>query len=367
MKRLTAIDAARGIASVLVMLFHCNSVVQSEKYFADQPFGGFFGLAGVRMPFFFAMSGFMLAMVHGRDVGHPERLGRYLRSRFARIYPVYWLVLLAVVPVYFVRPDFGGGTGGANLGTLLRSVVLWPQPGVPYLAVAWTLQSMVLFYAVYAVAIWKRSVGLVVFVAWQLAVLGCVVFTVPLEFPAIYFLQPLYFNFLVGGIAAQVIARWKIGRPVVWFGLGLGFLVAVAVSDFVGRTPFRYDWQLLANGVASAVMLIGLAAWEMAVPLKVPRILLACGEASYSIFLIHYPLLSIFSKIGMKVGLGRWLSGEWIFMLFAAGCIGVGIVFHRWVEKPVTVWVQGRLGLGRGKGQPSGSGTSGEATHLAKG
>ena len=139
MKRLTAIDAARGIASVLVMLYHCNAVVQSEKYFADQPFGGFFGLAGVRMPFFFAMSGFMLAMVHGRDIGHPERLGRYLLSRFARIYPVYWLILAAVVPVYFMRPDFGGGSGAANTGTLLRSVLLWPQSGVPYLAVAWTL------------------------------------------------------------------------------------------------------------------------------------------------------------------------------------------------------------------------------------
>ncbi len=350
MKRLTAIDAARGIASVLVMLYHCNSVVQSPKYFGDQPFGGFFGLAGVRMPFFFAMSGFMLSMVHARDIGQPERLERYLLSRFARIYPVYWLVLLVVIPVYLARPDFGGSAGTATLGTLVGSFLLWPQPGVPYLAVAWTLQSMVLFYAVFALAIWRRWVGAVVFVVWQSAVLFAVIVHAQLDFPWSFLLQPLYFNFLLGGIAAQVAMRGNVRRPRVWFAAGLLYLVSAALTDFTGHTYMSFDWQLVANGVASAVMLVGLAAWERTTALRVPRVLLACGEASYGIFLIHYPLLSVLAKAGMAVGLGTWLSGEAIFVLFAGISVVAGIVFQRTVETPLTFWVQRRLGVARGKG-----------------
>lgn len=355
MKRLTAIDAARGVASVLVMLYHCNAVVQTPKYFNDQPFGGIFGLGGVRMPFFFAMSGFMLSMVHGSEIGRSDRVGRYLLSRFARIYPAYWVVLALTVPVYLLRPDFSAGTDTANLWTVLKSFLLWPQPGVPYLVVAWTLQSMVLFYLVFALAIWRPWLGGLVFSLWQLLVLGAVVRGVPMEFPASFLLQPLYFNFLLGGLAARTALRSKVARPLLWFWAGFGFLLLATALDFLRAMPLPFEWQLLINGVASAVMLVGLASWEMSAPaqLRVPRILLACGEASYGIFLVHYPLLSLLSKVGMAAGIGRWLSGEVIFLLFAAVCVAAGIGFSRWVEKPVTLWVQNRLGLARSRRLPT--------------
>lgn len=357
MKRLTAIDAARGFASILVMLYHCNAVVQSPKYFGDPPFGGFFGLGGVRMPFFFAMSGFMLSLVHGRDLGHPERLGRYLLGRIARIYPAYWVVLLVVVPVYWARPEFGGGTAAVTVGTVVRSFLLWPQEGVPYLSVAWTLQCMVLFYAVFALAIWRPWVGGVVFGAWQVAVLGVVAVSARPGFPWSFLFHPLYLSLLLGAVAAWAWARGTVGRPLAWSGAGGAFLLVALLLDFNGHALLPFDWQLVANGAASAVVLAGLAAWETATPFRVPRLFRVWGEASYAIFLVHYPLLSVLAKVGMALELGTWLSGEVLFALFAMVCIGAGIAFHRWVETPVTLWVQTRLGVARTRNLAAGGGT----------
>ncbi|MGE3310879.1 MAG: acyltransferase family protein [Limisphaerales bacterium] len=366
MKRLTAIDAARGIASVLVMLYHCNSVVQSPIYFADQPFGGFFGSGSVRMPFFFAMSGFMVSWVHGRDLGRPERLRPYLLGRFARIYPTYWVVLGLVLIAYVGKLNASAGPGPVTLGKVIGSILLLPQPGASYLTVAWTLQAMVAFYLVAALGIWRRSVGIAVFACWQAAVGVALALGIHLEFPWSFLLQTLFMDLLLGAVAAQgALQGWVKRQPREWFLAGVAYLLTAHLMEFNGRPLFPGDWSLLTNGIAASVTLMGLATWERTTPLRVPRFLLAWGAASYSIFLIHYPLLSILSKVGMRVGLGRWCGGEVIFVGFALACIGAGILFHRFVEKPLTGWARARLGLARsrtvGGGVGEGHGAEGEA------
>jgi peptidoglycan/LPS O-acetylase OafA/YrhL len=355
MKRLTTIDAARGIASVLVMLYHCNSVVQSPVYFADQPFGGFFGSGAVRMPFFFAMSGFMLILVHGADIGRPERLRRYVLGRFTRIYPTYWAVLALVIPAYLARAELAGGAQPVTIWTVSGALLLLPQPSVPFLVVAWTLQSLMIFYAVAALAIWRRWVGAAALVLWQGAALWALIYHVQTGFPAAFFLQTLSLDLLLGGLAALMVSRDRVRHPLPWIVIGAVYLGVSLIQEFRGHPLLPFDWPIVANGAAASAVLVGMAVWERSkpAPVRVPRVLLACGAASYSIFLIHYPLLSVLSKVGKAAGVGRWLSGEVIFVMFAACCVLAGIVFHRWVEQPLTAWVQTRVGLGRrSAGQP---------------
>jgi len=347
MKRLTTIDAARGIASILVMLYHCNSVVQSPLYFADQPFSGFFGSGSVRMPFFFAMSGFMLVLVHGCDIGRPERLQRYLLGRFVRIYPTYWAVLLLAIPAYLARPGVAAGAETVTGWTVLGAILLFPQPSVPFLAVAWTLESLAIFYVVGALAIWRRWVGALAFVIWQGAVMGALIAGIHPAFPWGFLLQTLYLDLLLGGLAAWAVSKAWVKKPEIWLVSGAVYLVVALILDFTRRPLLDSDWSLLTDGVAASVMLVGLAGWERSKAVRVPRVLLVCGAASYSIFLIHYPLLSVLSKLGKAIGLGTWLNGEMIFVLFGVVCVLAGILFHRWVEQPVTAWAQARVGMAR--------------------
>ena len=61
-----------------------------------------FGHAGVE--FFFVLSGFIILHIHWKDLGHPSRFSSFAGKRFLRIYPMYWLVLAAIIPVYFFSP-----------------------------------------------------------------------------------------------------------------------------------------------------------------------------------------------------------------------------------------------------------------------
>src|SRR5579872_2146684 len=89
--RLTSIEAGRGIAASLVVLYHAARHID-ENYGLPWLRALFqFGHAGV--DFFFVISGFIILFVHYDDLGQPGRLGRYVERRFTRLMPTYWVAL----------------------------------------------------------------------------------------------------------------------------------------------------------------------------------------------------------------------------------------------------------------------------------
>ncbi|MFX8653275.1 acyltransferase family protein, partial [Acinetobacter baumannii] len=47
--------------------------------------------------FFFVLSGFIIAHVHWKDLGSPDRVSGFLWRRLVRIFPTYWLALAIFV------------------------------------------------------------------------------------------------------------------------------------------------------------------------------------------------------------------------------------------------------------------------------
>jgi exopolysaccharide production protein ExoZ len=349
MKRLASIDAARGVAALWVLLVHSLETVRF--YSGADPFGGILrlGMGPVRMPFFFVLSGFALFLAHNSDVGHPERLGRFLKTRFVRIYPTYWVVLALVVPVYLAHPFFVNAPPELTSVPieLIKSALLLPSNHDNVLLVGWTLQFLVVYYGLIALMIWRRRVGLLMGGAATIVALAKTFTSAVPEGLVPPLATPLFLCFVLGWIAADVALRRTMRRSKLWFTVGSMLLLAAATPVFPTAMPlpWRPEWQALANGAAAAVLLVGLASWEMQKPFRVPRVLLICGASSYSLYLIHAPLLSLLSKLGVAVGIGRWLNVEAIFVVFVITCVAAGILFHRWVEKPLTRWVKQRLDL----------------------
>jgi peptidoglycan/LPS O-acetylase OafA/YrhL len=130
-----------------VVLFHAGSAIfPAAKYWHSNVFVGLFGWGYAGVFYFFALSGFIIAEVHSRDVGRPARLKHFLWRRFARIYPAYWLVLGGLVAL-----------GAVGIGTLppltnlVSSVALiGPDSHATVVAVTWTLYHEIAFYAVFA-------------------------------------------------------------------------------------------------------------------------------------------------------------------------------------------------------------------------
>jgi exopolysaccharide production protein ExoZ len=72
----------------------------------------------------------------------------------------------------------------------------------------------------------------------------------------------------------------------------------------------------------------------------VPQWLIFLGDASYSIYLIHYPVISHLARIGFYIDARLHLPIiVWGFLLMAAGP-GAGCLLHYYVERPLLKWLR---------------------------
>jgi exopolysaccharide production protein ExoZ len=104
----SSLQAGRAIAALMVVLFHCSAILGEAKYW-HHSFDKYLvcGHRGVEL--FFVLSGIVILHAHRADMDNPGALAIYLRKRFVRIYPIYWIVLLFIVPVFLLFPSFGTG------------------------------------------------------------------------------------------------------------------------------------------------------------------------------------------------------------------------------------------------------------------
>ena len=140
------LQSCRAFAAVLVVLFHLGGTIALPKYFGIDGFAAPFAFGHAGVDLFFVLSGYIIVTVHWQDFGKPDRLIGYLKKRAARIYPVYWLVFIAVYAAAQAMPSLRGAMP-ADMSTLAKSLFLLPQDpevvggtGAPVLIVAWSLQ-----------------------------------------------------------------------------------------------------------------------------------------------------------------------------------------------------------------------------------
>jgi peptidoglycan/LPS O-acetylase OafA/YrhL len=103
--KLLGIEAVRGVAALLVVLFHAGRLLSGPKDYGSLPLGGVFDFGRAGVDVFFVLSGFIISFIHARDVTSDagprrRRLATFARKRLLRIYPSYWicsLILLAIL------------------------------------------------------------------------------------------------------------------------------------------------------------------------------------------------------------------------------------------------------------------------------
>jgi exopolysaccharide production protein ExoZ len=327
---LNSLQAFRALACLFIVLHHAAAIFGQEKYFASHPFGALFDCELVALNLLFALSGFIILHAHRNDVGRPDRLGGYLYRRVHRIYPTYWIILAAMLAVYLVVPSFGDGSQ-RDPGVALRSAFLFPQPsGDPVLAVSWTLCLEMLFYFAFGTFLVHPALGALTFAAW-----AAMVWIKPFSGYPTNFVQNSYFaSIFLGMVACEAFHRSWIRKPGLLTAAGLGILIAAqltngfaAISDFLIR--------LLPIGAGCGLLLAGAATLERQDRLRVPALLTALGDASYSIYLVHFPALSILCKIAKSLRLDARMPHWLLFLSMSVAAVFAGWVFFFLVEKPL--------------------------------
>lgn len=334
---LNVLQAGRGIAALMVVLFHLNLIFSAEKYWGQSLWSGFtMGHAGV--DFFFVLSGFIITYIHLGQAGDVRTLPDYMRKRFVRIYPVYWVALALVLASLLFFQGLAAEADRTPFG-IITSILLLPTPDFPHLGVAWTLRHEVLFYILFAAVLVNRAFGLLVLSAWFA---GCAVWTMTGggSFPGNFFLSTYNLLFLMGMAAAWAVGRWRIPAPVWLAAGGVGLFVLAGVLDVAGAGTA--SGLTLLYGAGSALAVLGFVELERSRNLATPKPLQHLGDASYSLYLIHYVLLSAGAKLIFMLGLATVAPYQvTAVLLLLAVCIG-GLVFHQVVEQPLRRWLRPR-------------------------
>jgi peptidoglycan/LPS O-acetylase OafA/YrhL len=337
------LQAARGAAAVLVVLYHTGiSIFGLPKYGAHKPFGNIFDFGKSGVDFFFVLSGFIILHAHWRDIGLAWRVKPYLWKRFRRIYPIYWTVLAAIMPVFFLISSFGKGYE-KQISVILSSIFL-VHLGTDnaILIVSWTLFHEVLFYVLFAVALWKRSVGVAVLGAWFAGSL----FTMsPSGVPWIdFYFSWLHLLFAMGMGTAWWLRTRSIPMPALWLAAGIALFWGTGMEK-VYHPVLPMAWRDLLFGAWSVMMLMGLVELDRSGRLRLPAWSLRLGDASYSIYLVHFPALSLFAKLILPLAVRFGIPGELSYLVLLGLAVMTGVACHLWVEKPLLRSLSGRGGF----------------------
>ena len=317
-RTLSGVQAARGVAALLVVLYHATVLIEAPRYWGGAVLGGMFRFGDAGVPFFFVLSGFIIYWVHADDLGRRDRFGAYAFSRLTRIYPIYWLVMALVLVALAAVPGLGGWPSAS---VILRSTLLAGDYAQSVLPVAWTLYHEMLFYAVFAFAIALR---------WGLLLLGAWLALCALSLVGVswgYLNAPINLLFGMGVLAAWLLRRGPVPLPLTLLAAGTAVFFAIGLGAAFGG----YKGDVLAYGAASFLIVLGCVEAERSGKLRVPQGMRLLGDASYSLYLIHYTALSAIAKILTTAGIGPGAA----FCLLVAGSVGCGLLLYLLVERPL--------------------------------
>jgi peptidoglycan/LPS O-acetylase OafA/YrhL len=325
------LQVGRGVASMLVLLYH--TVTAEHASGAIATFIEDIGRRGV--DFFFVLSGFIIYSVHYNDINKPSALNRFVLKRTLRIYPPYWVLILFYLVVYAVFLN-DGNHDQLKLINILKGIALYPIEAKPYnIPTAWTLSHELLFYALFATSILNRKLGTAVLTLWGVLTV-VTLFFYPVEFPFSFLLNPRNLEFFMGIGVANLVRRGITRDSYGIFLLGVCAWFSIAVIE-CSTTDFGSGPLVLLYGGASALVIYSIASIDSAGRFdRYPQIALVLGNASYSIYIVHFPVVLGLSKALEKYSppTSFWGMVGAISVIIVTAT-SAGVAFHFAVEKPL--------------------------------
>jgi peptidoglycan/LPS O-acetylase OafA/YrhL len=339
------VQVLRFIAAVSVLFAHLQHEVVSR--FPDA--GGFHPFTlidgGFGVDLFFVISGFIMYHVAAGKFGQKGAARNFLIRRYLRIAPLYYL---ATVLMLLASATFSNAVSipQPDLGHVLASFLFFPSlnalgEAVPVLKLGWTLNFEAYFYVVFAIALmFGQRTGLLV-MTLLLGAMVALANVLPHPPTAIAFWgQSLVFEF-IGGIGVAMLYHREFR------------LSSVGAWSVIAASVLLLSW-MQNNGMAAYLpraVYAGLPAWlivmaVVAAPFdahqgRLKRFLVAGGEASYAIYVIHpFGIRSgalIWNRIGLPMA--PWLYVMLLMIVVITAAFAVNLL----VERPLDRWLRGWL------------------------
>jgi len=316
-ERRPELDGLRALAVLSVVLAHTAENAKGPLAVAV----GDIGSRGVDL--FFVLSGCCLAypLLAGRADGRTSwpSPAEFLRHRIARIAPPYYVTLLIFGLLAFT--PFGLPTWPYAIPTtavLLRQLGMdaafltsvYPFHNADYWTLGIEMRWYLLFPLVFALYVRSRA-------AFGIAMIVSVLLYRSPVSTTDFGMLPC---FMLGIVAADIAVREVPWRSVVW---PTSIVIFGAASWLDLQTPDVVDhtesiWQL-----AAFLIVVGVMGNRRLASIFSFRAFTAIGIASYSIYLVHHPIVDALARLGLPLVVDAWLA------------VGCGFVFWRCVEVPL--------------------------------
>lgn len=321
-----------------MVLFHVQSAILVKQKYLGMTMNPWLmpGRAGVE--FFFVLSGFIITYIHWDQIGAPSAAGAFLKKRFFRIYPVYWIVTFVVLLAISANAHYYQGYDKGP-AAIAATISLLPFAPDVLTGGGWTLQHEVLFYFFFLLLIANRRIGAIAMALWLFGsalILSGAVVTTRASGPLLNLVfSPEHFLFVMGMASAGLLSRIRLRRPVIVAAAGLALLAATALWNVYRDASQERADLMLAYGVASAVCITAFVQIEKDRHVAVPAFLLLLGDASYAIYITHLTVLSGLAKLLVAMNLQHAVRPAGITLMLFVMASGIGLAFHWFIERPI--------------------------------
>ena len=355
-----AIDGLRGAAALGIVIYHMRPALAYAPELAVS--AGWFEKYFLLLDLFFIVSGFAVASGYGETFRHriaPHDVRRFLWGRFARLYPLYLVVLLLLAAqetFYLVGGDAGWltppwtpwGRPVAEPEGFIASLFMvqaWGfTPKLVWNIPAWYVSALIAAYLAFpfiaraASGIAPRWQGLVLVGLAGAAAMALHIAFQAGAFPGPNDLSPVraILEFTLGFGLARLgggpVWRSKLQLPLL---LAAGFGLHAPLRDEITLALLTlFLWSLLDDrGVVARALKTRWMLW--------------LGGVSYAVFLVHQPMLAWFdalndTSLAQMIPLLWTEYFTWNIVLRMVLIVTVGWAAHRWIAVPAQVWLDPR-------------------------
>jgi peptidoglycan/LPS O-acetylase OafA/YrhL len=344
----------RALAALLVLGMHTEQNVPAGLDLLLP----FFVRGYLGVDLFFVLSGFIITHVYLASLASPNRYAVqiFLWHRLIRLYPVHVTVLAGLVAVVYLahaydiplnEPDQWGGSSLVWHLTLLHAwgaleKTGWNQPSWS-ISAEWFAYLLFPLLAPALMLVRERLAALILAMAALAAMAAVFAIT---NWPLINelgapSLARLCGEFLCGAALCRAVYLGKDPARLSGDVLGGGALLTFLAGASAGLP----DMALI---VLLAIVIYGAA--TSAGPLARilgSRPLLWLGEISYSLYMVHFPVLIVIRRLWERLGFAGWgtVGQSLAFVVTVTFVIAVAAAMFYLVERPARTRLRNRMGV----------------------
>ena len=283
---------------------------------------------------FFVVSGFVAAQTIGTRAWRFNQLGRFVIQRYARLGLPYLAIVLAILPIYeFARgwvPDDVLGQPVSLKQFLAHLFFLQDilgyealSAGLWFVCINFQLSFGYAFVMVMQQRFGKGGDGLIALLGWGSSIYSLFHFNLnPTgDAWALYFIP----YFFMGILVHKAVVRRSGYEFFAFQGL---MLLAVL---------YEWRWRLL---IAMFFGMLLFVAERSGFGQRWPRSrwIAALGKISFSLFLVHFPVLVLVGALWARMGWNTPVMAVVGLLVAFLGSLACAWAFHRWVEMPAAAF-----------------------------